>query len=310
VLPRRLPASSSSKRAFLSGFIPETANDRLKRGWEAHIGWGTALATLVHAAVLLYGPAWRPISAALSGLSKPEEVRLTALQDPPTGPGAGTGGERAQASLPAQVLVTGEGAGGSSEGSLPGGASPSLTELWNRVVGRGGIVPAVVPPGPSPAPAVRASAPDSAEDVDIRGRASSTAGLAVIPELGDMDLGRLSAVRPELALMDHAAWALVRNPVEIDEFMRSIYDLGELRPGEEGLVAIALWVDELGTVQWAEVDRSSGRSDMDEVALELFKEVALFRPARDHGAAVPQAAIFWVQFPWTGTPWAVRAPLP
>jgi TonB family protein len=274
------------------------------------MAWGTALAVALHAAVLLYGPAWRPISAALSRLSKPEEVRLTALQDPPTGLGAGAGGERAQASLPAPVFAKEGGGGGSSDGSLPGGTSPSLTELWNRVVGSGGIVPTVVPPGPSAAPAVRASAPDSADDVDIRGRASSTAGLAVVPELGEMDLGRLSAVRPELALMDHAAWALVRNPVEIDEFMRGVYDLGELKPGEEGLVGIALWVDELGTVQWAEVDKSSGRSDMDEVALELFKEVALFRPARDHGAAVPQAAVFWVQFPWTGTPWAIRSPLP
>jgi TonB family protein len=66
-------------------------------------------------------------------------------------------------------------------------------------------------------------------------------------------------------------------------------------------VSVAVWIDERGAVRWAEIDQSSGRTEMDEAALELFREVALFRPARDEGVPVARSAIFWVRFPWDGS---------
>ena len=66
----------------------------------------------------------------------------------------------------------------------------------------------------------------------------------------------------------------------------------------EGLVDVAVWIDEYGSVEWAEISRSSGHQEMDEIALALFNEVASFRPARDQGVRVSMSVIFSVPFPW------------
>ena len=66
----------------------------------------------------------------------------------------------------------------------------------------------------------------------------------------------------------------------------------------EGLVDVAVWIDAWGSVEWAEITRSSGREDVDEIALSLFNEVASFRPAQDQGVRVSMSAIFTIVIPW------------
>jgi TonB family protein len=67
---------------------------------------------------------------------------------------------------------------------------------------------------------------------------------------------------------------------------------------DEAAASVAIWIDERGSVEWAEINQSSGRTDLDELALQLFSEVVAFHPARDQGVRVPISAIFWVNFPW------------
>ena len=124
---------------------------------------------------------------------------------------------------------------------------------------------------------------------------ATTEDLALLLETSPLDLSRLSAVRPQIVLPGTSAWILIRNPAEVDRYMN--YANGE-NPEVEGLVDVAVWIDEWGSVEWAEISRSSGRQEMDEIALALFNEVASFRPARDRGVRVSLSAIFSVPFPW------------
>lgn len=279
----------------------ETANEAFKRGWSNRVSWCTVLATGLHAAVLFGLPAWQRTASVPTLDQGFENVPVTLVN---LGTGAGDAGVAARGTdlVSAHVIATSDAE--SPEGGIgapsPG---PSLAELWERVAPAGGrLAPTVVESDPDEELAARPVPTDSADRVDIRGRAASTDGLSLEPEAGELDLESLAAVLPELALVDLSSWVLVRNPREVDEFMKRTYDYGELSGDVSGLVSVALWIDERGVVQWADIDRSSGRSDMDEVALELFREVALFLPARHEGVPVSRPAIFFVNFPWTGTP--------
>jgi TonB family protein len=119
-----------------------------------------------------------------------------------------------------------------------------------------------------------------------------------LPGGNPMDLDRLTALRPELSLSMPSFWVLIRNPIEVEQFIQRSYRSGDLARGADGSVSVALWIDESGSVEWAEISQSSGRPDLDRVALALFSEVAEFRPARDEGVAVPRSVIFSVRFPW------------
>lgn len=111
-----------------------------------------------------------------------------------------------------------------------------------------------------------------------------------------LDLERLSALRPELALTSPSSWILVRNPGEVGEFLERRFG----RPGDSqrprGTLSVAIWIDERGSVEWAEINRSSGDPELDGAALELFERVVSFSPAREDGFRVPTAVIFWLSF--------------
>lgn len=278
----------------------ETANEAFKRKWSNRVSWCTVLATGLHAAVFFGLPAWQRTSSTPTLDEGFDNVPVT-LVNLGTGVGAAGAGTRGNDLVSARVIGTSdaEGPAGGGSGSSSG---PSLAELWERVAPAGRLAPTVVESDPDEELAARPVPTDSADLVDIRGRAASTDGLSLDPEAGELDLESLAAVLPELALVDLSSWVLVRNPREVDEFMKRTYDYGELTADASGLVSVALWIDERGVVQWADIDRSSGRTDMDEVALELFREVALFLPARHEGVPVSRPAIFFVNFPWTGTP--------
>lgn len=129
------------------------------------------------------------------------------------------------------------------------------------------------------------------------GDPTATDGRA-LDELSALDLAleRLAGFSPEVALEATSNWVLIRNPREVEAFMgrHSIERASSL--GTEGAVAVALWIDTRGSVEWAEVIQSSGRADLDQLALELFNEVVRFRPARLAGVLMPMSAIFSVNF--------------
>jgi TonB family protein len=126
----------------------------------------------------------------------------------------------------------------------------------------------------------------------------TTIELANLPSADSLDLSRLTGLRPELAFMTASAWVLIRNQEEVEAYLRRTYNDGILDPAVAGTVSVTLYIDQQGTVEWAEVSQSSGRTDLDEVALALFNEVADFRAARDRGDSVSRSVTFSLNFPW------------
>jgi TonB family protein len=274
------------------------ANETFKRGWATRVAWSTVLAAAVHAALFMASPSWT-IRVAPERTFEDEPLTITSLGSA----GAELPG-RPDAVAPRAVPAAPAVAASEADGTAPpatGMSSPTTAALWDRIAGGGNLSPTVVAPEPaSERPAEAGLDAGRADALELLARRSTA---ELVPELDELVLERLSVMRPELALTDPSLGVLVRNPLEIDAFMRRTYDTGELSPGEPGLVSVALWIDERGNVRWAEIDQSSGRPDMDEVALELFREVAVFRPAREDGVPVSRSAIFWIRFPWVpGSP--------
>jgi TonB family protein len=130
------------------------------------------------------------------------------------------------------------------------------------------------------------------------GGEARTIDLAELPEPDSLDLSRLAALRPELAFMTASAWVLIRNQAEVEAFLKRSYSSGRLAPDASGSVSVTLWIDRRGSVEWAEVSKSSGRNDLDEFTLALFNEVAAFRAAREQGVYVSRSVTFSVNYPW------------
>ncbi|MDX1568375.1 MAG: energy transducer TonB [Longimicrobiales bacterium] len=274
-----------------------SANARLKARWNDRLAWSIVVAVVLHALVIVVWPSWQT-----EAMEEDEpELELTPLQlislyEQMAG-GRGVGASAVPVSdipdsLPNEPDV--RSGGETSELEL---ASLS-TEVRERLLRAGGLIPDVVERPPRSRTPIEEAAPEGGDSTNIEGEASSTPGLAELPEPGGLDLDRLSAVRPELALMSPSNWVLVRNPNDVERFMERTYRRGDLTRSDEGTVRVALWIDERGSVEWAEINESSGRPEMDEVALELFSEVVAFRPARDQGTPVSRTVVFSVRFPW------------
>ena len=140
------------------------------------------------------------------------------------------------------------------------------------------------------------TAEEEEEGASVTAEDPSNDDLALLLETSPLDLSRLSAVRPQIVLPGTSAWILIRNPEEVDQFMNG--NFYRLDSEVQRLVNVAVWIDEWGSVEWAEISKSSGLGEIDEIALALFNEVATFRPARDRGVRVSMSAIFSVPFPW------------
>jgi len=284
------------------GLFRATANDRFKARWTERLAWSTVVAAALHATVMALSPAW--------------DAAVVAWQPPPPGPILVTSLLPIESASPYDIAPTSAvpvgidpelteedpGAEPSSVGDDPGEADPTYA-LREGLFGRPLPVPSVATPEDEPEPELELEeqnpTPDGEEgDQTVIGGSASAADVLSSLEGDDLDLSRLSSVQPELALMSPSAWLLVRNPVEVGNFMRRIYRTGALDPDASGVVGVTLWIDESGSVEWAEINRSSGRLDLDEFALELFNEVVAFRPARERGVSMSTSAIFWVTFPW------------
>ena len=272
-------------------------------------------AVAAHVAAFVFWPSWANSDSWLDPDLELLGTAWIALYAPPSSGGGSGMATPALAlleepdSLPVEEVGDAALIGG-SEGALAG-----LPEgLRERLTGRGGPVPRIVQFGPafgpgfgraSGPPRLRADRADTSEEVaDTREEVEvvetiddpSTESLALLRETSALDLSRLSGLRPRIVLPGTSAWILIRNPAEVERFMKRM-TYGE-DSGVEGLVDVALWIDEWGSVEWAEISRSSGHQGIDEIALALFNEVASFRPARDRGVRVSLSVIFSVPFPW------------
>jgi TonB family protein len=230
---------------------------------------------------------------------------------PEDAPEAETGGSLVSADLSGSEEGTGAVAGtmaGGSHGPVVtdadyGSLFDVLGERMRR--GRSNLPTLAVPTTEAAAPAEPGpgvvETPEPVED-DMEEPALeldvTTVELADLPASDSLDLGRLTGLRPELAFMTASAWVLIRNQEEVEAYLRRTYREGRLDPAIRGTVSVTLWIDQQGVVEWAEVSQSSGRTDLDEVALALFNEVADFRAARHRGQTVSRSVTFSLNFPW------------
>lgn len=200
--------------------------------------------------------------------------------------------------IPDSVPNTGEVV---SVASGTGATIATLSEAFReRLIGRGALMPTI-----SETDELGTEEPLSEDEgegtrdgtIDARGGLAD-AEFSDLMATEPIDLGRLSAVRPELVLAAPSAWVLLRNPREVEQFLLRSYRRGRIDRSDTGSVSVALWIDNRGAVEWAEISASSGQPAIDQVALELFTDVAAFRPAREEGVTVPRSVIFSLRFPW------------
>ena len=273
-----------------------SANERWKAQWNARLALSTMVAVAAHVVIFAVTPSWRA-SFLTSDPAQFEPMRLVWTPGGGALPSRGT-------QLPLATPVSDE------QGPTPvqpgledgtaidgGDLAESFASLRARLLGRSLPAPAITEPEPEPEiPSDDGSAANE-ESLVIGGRAS-IAERTTSADSSSLDLDRLSALRPELALSLLSAWVMLRNPTEVEAFMARSYRLGWLDPETTGRVSVTLWIDRRGSVEWAEISQSSGRPDLDEIALALFNEIVAFRPARDNGVSVSRSVTFAVSFPW------------
>ncbi len=274
------------------------ANNEWKAQWNNRVAWSMVAAVAVHVVVFAVGPSWDTPALSLDLELDPSEMAwISLLEASSSGLGASPGAPPVAEFSDSTGAEPDVGAGGAG---LEGGMGDFSEVLRQRLLRRGGPVPTIAEPEPKPEP----ESP-SADDPDGTGKESpsiggdaSTADLSSLPEPTSLDLSRLSALRPDIVLAGVSAWVLVLNPAAVVRFMRENFRWQDLAPGVSGSVSVVLFIDEKGSVEWAEISQSSGISDVDEIFLTLFNEIVAFRPARDQGVPVPRSAIFSLTYPW------------
>jgi len=274
-------------------------NDEWKARWNTRVAWSTTAAALIHVAVFSFGPRWdvrRPRPDP--DLERLEMASISFYEAPASGRGAALGAVPI-AALSDSVLVEAD-AGEEADGSET--TTGDFAEiLRQRLLHRGGVVPTVAEPEPEPeteSPTAVDQDGSGDESASIEGGRASAAEIDGLPEPTSMDLSRLSALRPDIVLAGVSAWVLVMNPAEVLRFMRDTFARERLPEGVSGSASVVLFINERGSVEWAEISQSSRIPRVDEILLQLFNEVVAFRPARDQGVPVPRSAVFSVSFPW------------
>lgn len=278
-----------------------SANDVFKARWQARVNWSTMAAVGLHAVLFLWFPTWKLARLSPGSTVETTGIELVALDEGAQSPG---GALRAaivvgdDAEPPPEEPDPDDGSG-PSESDLGGATERLREELRRRTAPR----PVVVEPETEVAPEDdRRTAAEEAEEEDGEGTqiggGYSLSEFETLTEDERLALERLSTLRPELAFTSPSSWILLRNPSEVGDFLEERFGASSIGPGARGALSVAIWVDEQGSVEWAEITRSSGDQDLDESALELFKEVVSFRPARQGGVRVPMAVIFWLPYRW------------
>lgn len=288
----------TGKRSVVDG---PSANERLKDRYERFLAWSTVAAVAFHA--VLFGWAGFHFVRPLLVEPVPTGGQLVVL---PASFAQGTGLE----GMATPVTVPEEAAtevdpldSGGLDGSERGGSGDSeVMDLWAAAAER------LTDSRLLRAEVVDLDRTSSSEEGEGEPDSLSIAQLDSAELLADLahgdsldlalDLERLTEIRPELAVMIPSMWILLRNPTEVESFLRRSYGRWALDRSQPGSVTVTVWIDTKGSVEWAEVSRSSGRNNLDEAALALFNEVVAFRPARQEGVAISGSATFALLFPW------------
>ena len=304
-----------------------TANEAWKAQWNDCLAWSTMLAVAAHAAAFAFSPGWDPLDV---WVERDLELLGTgtswvSLDAAPSSDGRGA--TAVASGAPLQLQEPDSLPPGVDAGAHIGGPELAMLAfsggLRERLLGRGGPIPTIVEPDrgldresdreialPPASPALDDDPPDALEP-DTHEEDRQGEGIRVIvesPNLADpafrletstLNLSRMAGITPELFMPGTSAWLLIRNPADVEEYMKIVgYEQYMQGTAAQGLVNVAVWIDDRGSVEWSEVSKSSGRVDMDEAALALFSDIASFRPARDQGVRVSMSVIFSVEFPW------------
>ena len=285
----------SQPEQLLKDLWAPNANDRMKAQWHGWVARSTLVGVVLHVGVVGLWPTWERSarqSEPLRDFFQLERVTVLDAQSPlNVDPAPPVHISEIPDSIPteADLVASASGLGVQTE---------TLSEAFReRLIGRSAPRPTITQPEMEGDEEGSTGSDEGEGSISIERRISA-ADFSEQLSSNPLDLERLAAVRPELVLSDLSAWVLLRNPTEVEMFIRRIYRRGELDRSANGTVSVALWIDKRGSVEWAEISRSSGRSDVDQVALALFSEVVAFRAARVGGVPVSRSVIFSVRFPW------------
>ena len=324
-------------RAPRRGRVPHqprltTANEVWKAQWNDCLAWSTMLAVAAHAAAFAFSPGWDPLDVWVERDLELLGTGTSWVSFDAVPSSDGRGATAVASGAPLQLQEPDSLPAGVDAGARIGG--PELATLAfsgglrERLRGRGGPIPTIVEPDrgldresdrelalPPASPALDEDSPDvldsDALEPDTHEEDHQGEGIRVLvesPTLADpafrletstLNLSRMAGITPELFMPGTSAWLLIRNPADVEEYMKIVgYEQAMQGTAAQGLVNVAVWIDDRGSVEWSEVTKSSERLDMDEAALALFSDIASFRPARDQGVRVSMSVIFSVEFPW------------
>jgi TonB family protein len=117
------------------------------------------------------------------------------------------------------------------------------------------------------------------------------------PPLPPLSLDEVVTLSPRLASPTlSVSLPVIRNPVSFQRFLRSRYNPLHEQPNGRGSVSVAMWINERGAVEWTAIEESSGFPQVDAIALDAFKDIVMFTPARSEGVRVPVSVIISVPF--------------
>jgi TonB family protein len=243
-------------------------NDRWKARWGAWMLRSTIVAAVAHAVLFALWPVWEISWRAPEPMMEVVQIApIPAVQAPPDDTGIGSvAALPTEEELSAALEEAGEGAeadAGQPEGQL--GDELLLAAATSAFVPRISAAPQGTVSGSRP--------------------------------YGGLRLEQLEALSPQIARAGPpVSWPLIRNPTVITRFLRSRSIPFEEQPDAQGLVSVAMAINERGSVEWAEVHESSGHAEIDEIALSVFSRVAVFSPARSRGAPVPVTVVISIPF--------------
>jgi len=123
----------------------------------------------------------------------------------------------------------------------------------------------------------------------------------IAPPAPPLELTEVFALTPRLATVGpQIQLPVIRNPAVLQRFLRSRYNPMHASVAHNGYVSVALSIDARGGVEWTAITSSSGSELIDQIALAVFTDVAIFTPARSEGRRVPVSVVISVPFtaPW------------
>ncbi len=254
---------------------PMNAGRRLRERWSEYVMVSTFAGAIIHAVIFVVWPDWHPMALSIIRPTV-ELVQIAPVLARGTPTDQPSGEITARPTEEEIELVLDEAGRGDDRDR-----GDILEELLNQLLNQEvlGFRPRLVYP----------SMPEA--DQQTQQRPIDTAALI---------LERLDAISPELAAAPiTVSWPLIRNPTVLKRFLRNRYNPW-YDTGATGSVAVAMWINEKGSVEWAAVQESSGLQVLDEIALDAFTDVVAFAPARNRGAPVPVSVVISVPFnvPW------------